>query len=219
MTQGICGRTFFDSYVPSGHLSSWESRLREKLAMIGSTECDLIWKEKTTPAGASISRLAPLMRRTSDNDSTGVQSQRTTGKKSSSQQTVMKMESAPNVDSITTNAPAQGQLKMDTNTKKSEESFTRATWATPSARDWKDTPGMATTGTNPDGSQRVRFDQLPRQCAATELSGLNMSGEAHLTGKLGALNPEFSFWLMGFPTEWQRSASRAMQSFRKSRRK
>jgi hypothetical protein len=36
-------------------------------------------------------------------------------------------------------------------------------WSTPSSRDWKDTPGMATTGTNPDGSQRQRLDQLPRQ--------------------------------------------------------
>ncbi len=36
---------------------------------------------------------------------------------------------------------------------------------TPAARDWKDTAGMATTGTNPDGSERSRLDQLPRQAA------------------------------------------------------
>src|SRR3990167_1855919 len=36
-------------------------------------------------------------------------------------------------------------------------------WASPSSRDWKDTPGMATTGINPDGSTRTRLDQLPRQ--------------------------------------------------------
>ena len=34
-------------------------------------------------------------------------------------------------------------------------------WATPAARDWKDTPGMATT--RPDGWSRL--DQLPRQAA------------------------------------------------------
>lgn len=34
-------------------------------------------------------------------------------------------------------------------------------WTTASARDWKDTPGMATT--RPDG--RMRLDQLPRQAA------------------------------------------------------
>lgn len=36
-------------------------------------------------------------------------------------------------------------------------------WATPSSRDWKDSAGMSTTGTNPDGSKRSRLDQLPRQ--------------------------------------------------------
>ena len=36
-------------------------------------------------------------------------------------------------------------------------------WATPSSRDWKDTPGMSETGTNPDGTERTRLDQLPRQ--------------------------------------------------------
>jgi hypothetical protein len=38
-----------------------------------------------------------------------------------------------------------------------------AAWATPAERDWKDTPGMAETGTNPDGSERTRLDMLPRQ--------------------------------------------------------
>lgn len=36
-------------------------------------------------------------------------------------------------------------------------------WATPATRDYKDSEGMATTGTNPDGSERSRLDQLPRQ--------------------------------------------------------
>lgn len=36
-------------------------------------------------------------------------------------------------------------------------------WASPSARDWKDTPGMATEAVNPDGSLRDRTDQLGRQ--------------------------------------------------------
>lgn len=38
-----------------------------------------------------------------------------------------------------------------------------APWCSPSSRDWKDTPGMATVATNPDGSVRNRVDQLPRQ--------------------------------------------------------
>lgn len=42
-----------------------------------------------------------------------------------------------------------------------------AGWSTPSARDWKDSEGMATEGTNPDGSTRNRTDQLPRQALLT----------------------------------------------------
>lgn len=38
-------------------------------------------------------------------------------------------------------------------------------WITPASRDHKDTPGMATQATNPDGSTRNRVDQLPRQAA------------------------------------------------------
>ncbi len=38
-----------------------------------------------------------------------------------------------------------------------------ASWCSPASRDWKDTPGMATTATNPDGSVHNRVDQLPRQ--------------------------------------------------------
>lgn len=62
-------------------------------------------------------------------------------------------------------------------------------WATPSARDWKDTPGMAQTGVNPDGSERKRTDQLARQVfAQTE-------------GKM-SLNPDWVEWLMGWPVGW-----------------
>ncbi len=46
-----------------------------------------------------------------------------------------------------------------------EDQAVLAGWPTCSARDWKDSPGMATTGTNPDGSERTRLDQLPRVAA------------------------------------------------------
>ena len=73
--------------------------------------------------------------------------------------------------------------------------------ATPSARDWKDTPGMATTGVDPDGSTRTRIDQLPRQ--ATAASGPAPSGEPGPTARRGALNPALPSWLMGFRPEWE----------------
>jgi hypothetical protein len=64
----------------------------------------------------------------------------------------------------------------------------RKMWATASSRDWKDSPGMATTGENPDGSERNRTDQLARQVYQTDAGG--------------SLNPTFVEWLMNYPKDW-----------------
>ncbi|WP_321829784.1 hypothetical protein [Thalassovita sp.] len=64
----------------------------------------------------------------------------------------------------------RGQAKRFTNPDRSNELFDavlQAGWATASARDWKDTAGMAATGINPDGSNRNRMDQLGRQVHLT----------------------------------------------------
>lgn len=124
-------------------------------------------------------------------------------------------------------------------------------WARPSARDWKDTSGMATTGTNPDGTVRNRNDQLPRQAAqaisgwasptmtdaergvnpprptdtgiplsqqAGMVSGTTGESSTLPTEKRGALNPELSRWLQGFPETWTCSGRMAMPSTRTSPR-
>lgn len=83
-------------------------------------------------------------------------------------------------------------------------------WPTPSSRDWKDTPGMATQATNPDGSERKRMDQLARAVyqetfptpdvgAAKGRGATSASGRSRLGG---ALNPAWVEWLMGVPTGW-----------------
>jgi len=82
-----------------------------------------------------------------------------------------------------------------------------ASWVTPSARDWKDSPGMATTATNPDGSERSRMDQLPRQA-----SGALATGCPAETVKPGQLNPAHSRWLMGYPAAWCACAPTATPS-------
>lgn len=58
---------------------------------------------------------------------------------------------------------------------------------TPTARDWKDTPGMAR-----QAGSRNREDQLPRRIFSIENS---QKGD-------GTLNPAFVLWLMGFPANW-----------------
>jgi hypothetical protein len=80
---------------------------------------------------------------------------------------------------------------------------------TPSARDWKDSPGMATE--RADG--RSRLDQLPRQVGALVI------GSPAETGKPGQLNPAHSRWLMGYPAEWDACAPTATPLSRKSRPK
>lgn len=81
-------------------------------------------------------------------------------------------------------------------------------WPIPSARDHKDTPGMAKTSIDKDGSIRNRQDQLGRQ----------VFGSTVQTENKGSLNPEFPCWLMGIPNEWVSSIVRGMQSLHKSQR-
>lgn len=69
-------------------------------------------------------------------------------------------------------------------------------YTTPSTRDFKDTPGMAKTGTNPDGSSRSRNDQLPRQ-----LHGLTTPLCSSSPEFPGVAAPAFYRWIMGFPQE------------------
>ena len=58
-TKGTCGRNTSDSSPPDGPLLSWENRLRQRLASLGSTECLLTWRQSVTPHGHSYSQLAP----------------------------------------------------------------------------------------------------------------------------------------------------------------
>jgi hypothetical protein len=86
------------------------------------------------------------------------------------------------------------------------------TWPTASARDWKDTPGMATEAVNPDGSPRKRIDQLARAIYADPATyptpdvgaakGRGMTSASGRSRLGGALNPTWVEWLMGVPTGW-----------------
>ena len=109
-------------------------------------------------------------------------------------------------------ALAPDQPKMNTSTKNASTGCLPGGWPTASARGWKDTTGMATTGTNPDGSTRSRLDQLPR------VAGLTVIGSPAATEKPGQLNPAHSRWLMGYPAEWDVCAPTATPSSRKSRK-
>lgn len=232
LMNGICGPTFTDSSQPAGPLSSWENRLRERLAMVGSTESALIWREKITPAGESIFRLAPWTPPTSGAGSIGSRKPWSTPMATDGE------KGGPNQSFGAGGQPLPAQMhqSMWPTPKASTAGETsrsgdrkdeplmgglmrgiadKSTWVTPSARDWKDSAGMAT-----QAGDRNRIDQLPRQmCAQTAPSGPTPSGSPVMTAKRGAPNPAFPCWLMGYPAEWLLGAVSAMQSPPRSRQR
>jgi hypothetical protein len=115
--------------------------------------------------------------------------------------------------------PAQNGNNAAGNNDYSRSVVALTSWVTPSARDWKDLPGMAT-----ETADRSRLDQLPRQAQFSGPARRTATGEM-LTGSSagmesgGQLNPAHSRWLMGLPVEWDACAPTATRSSRKSRPK
>jgi hypothetical protein len=151
MTSGTFGQQSIGSSNSVALKRSLENRLQAWTDWDGSTLYRLTWKRRLTPSGLSIPALRASAHPTSGNGST----------------------SRPKInDMMKTGWPTpqardwkSGQMKrVEREGSNDLNDFAQLTgWTTPSARDLKVTPGMAITGTNPDGSTRDRNDQLPRQ--------------------------------------------------------
>lgn len=99
------------------------------------------------------------------------------------------------------------RLKLAPRTKESVSSSSqpRMFWPTPTARDWKDSPGMSIVSKNPDGSTRNRTDLLPRAVYALgRQAQANVNSCGSLTEQQNSmrLNPRWVETLMGLPVGW-----------------
>ena len=181
-TSDISGQNFSESLSSAALTQSLVSRLHQKSALLGSTLYTLTWKERITPSGRSIPALRASVRRISDNGCTGWPTPNASNTKGAyadvekylarkdagrqnNLQDVVRIAGWP----TPTTADARrgrGTLRPHDTGIPLPQMATFASWVTPSARDWKDTPRMSIK--QPDGS--LRLDHLPRQAV---LAGWN----------------------------------------------
>ena len=241
LTKGISGR-FSTSASASAALSAFlASKLKERLASVGSMEYKQTWKRKVTPAGRWYWAHTASARRTGDSGYSGPQEPAALA--------------TPNAMDSTRATPETDADKLARGANPGQSLLDQATlagWPTASSRDWKDTPGMATTGINPDGSERSRTDMLPRVAAqvsgwatpaaqdqkwratpnsnklrrtknkqlgleaqAVENIGTDTNSSTSPTVAKGALNPALSRWLQGYPVAWCQAAIRAWRTLKR----
>lgn len=178
--------------------------LKKRMERFGSIEYTTTWSEKTTPSGRSYweHQASPL--RISDPGCIGLLNHWTTPQAHDTNPrgagnrnnpaagnaclawdaTLAPWPTPRNEDSESTGAH---HGKPDT----PHSAAMLTPWCTASARDHKDSPGMATTGVNPDGSERTRLDQLARQAQLVPWP-TPMAGTPAQNGNNAAGNNDYS---------------------------
>lgn len=141
----ISGLCSLNSSASAALKQSLASRLQAQLVTVGLMEYQQTWRRKVTPAGRQYWAHTASVRRTSASDFSGWPTPNTNNIKGSYQDDAKNLARKENGRQVNLQDTAR-----------------LAGRPTASSRDWKDSPGMATTGVNPDGSIRTRLDQLPR---------------------------------------------------------
>jgi len=220
LASSICSESADLSFALASRLSTEIRRAR------GSTECRLTWSHRVTPSGHVVYLLRASEPLTSDTGCTlwpTPHKNAVTGPGS--------RDGGENIQTVA--ATASWQTPLTPTGGKTSRSGDRkdelliagqakaATLASPSARDWKDTPGMTTMGTNPDGTERDRNDQLPRQ--ANQVLGIVWNGSSVEIRSEdwygGQLNPSLVRWLQGVPAIWCAAAIEAHSRWSKGRKR
>lgn len=229
LMRGTYGPTFSASPVPDGPLSSWENRLRQRLAKIGSSECDLTWKASAMSDGELLSRLVPSTPRTVEIDS-GLLLEAAYWVTP----TTLDHKDTPGMSLVR----PDGRSRVDQLPRQVAAALTSGLWPTPLvgstnpaahgqiSGQWRDAMAKAMpsamwpTPTAVDGARglttRPQDTGIPLPQRVGQVLGMAPAGSSGTTGKRGVLNPAFPCWLMGYPLAHLSCGATAMQLSRKS---
>lgn len=198
--------------------SSLESRLRALLPCDGSMEYQLTWKHRVTPLGRVICALRARAHPISDNASTGwpTPSAHKNTKNSKDPQCMKEggvqsslADAAWLTGWGTPRVTTNGGIPCPEHTGKGsrlEDQAALTGWVSPTSQD-------GSRGSLPPRPQDSGVPLSQQVAMLGETTGSSTAS----TAKRGALAPEFSRWLMGFPAGWDFCGATAMQSSRKSR--
>jgi len=199
---GTSGPRSRSSSASAALQTSLANRLRAGLDVNGSVEFLLTWKEWAMPSGVPICALRASRRPKLGNDFFGWPAPQAGSKATAKYNEGGNTDSARRTVGLAGGRVAKSELK--------EYDF--AGWAAPARRDYR-APNRKSYKERGGGK---KGEQLPNQVLHLAIGTPSTSSSAPM-GKPGALSPEFSRWLMGFPTDWSSYAPMATRSSRKSR--